>query len=189
MRREKFSLKPQDILVLLKLIANEERSFRTVDLAYELDISQSEISEGLERLRFAHLIDSTKKKPHRGAALELLSYGLRYFFPVAPGPIVTGVPTASSTLPLSKSLVAGNQEKYVWPYAEGDVRGQAIEPLYKSAPMAALRDSSLYQLLSIVDSIRIGRAREYKVACEALKKRLLSKNKDEEKRARRSEMY
>ena len=39
-----------------------------------------------------------------------------------------------------------------------------FEPLYKSVPQAALRDSKFYQLLALVDAIRDGRARERKVA-------------------------
>jgi len=41
----------------------------------------------------------------------------------------------------------------------GDTRGIALEPLYKTAPIAALRDPVLYEFLALVDAIRDGRAR------------------------------
>jgi hypothetical protein len=188
MRREKASLKGQDVLLLLKLLTNEGKSQRMVELAYELGISQSEISQGLERLRVAHLVDSEKKLPLRGAAFELIVYGLKYFFPVSPGPLVSGIPTAHSTKPLSEIIVSNEQEKYVWPDGEGEVRGQAIEPLYHSVPKAVKHDKKLYELLAIVDSLRFGRAREQKIAKEELKKRILTPNKEELRRARQAEV-
>jgi hypothetical protein len=45
-------------------------------------------------------------------------------------------------------------------------------PLYKSAPMAALRDPVLYEFLALADAIRDGRARERNLAERELVKRL-----------------
>ena len=47
----------------------------------------------------------------------------------------------------------------VWPWRDGETRGIALEPLYKTAPAAALRDPVLYQSLALLDAIRDGRAR------------------------------
>ena len=47
-----------------------------------------------------------------------------------------------------------------------------IEPLYPSVPEAAMRDEELYQLLVIVDTLRIGRAREKEIAIKELRIRL-----------------
>jgi len=47
----------------------------------------------------------------------------------------------------------------VWPWPDGDTRGIALEPLDKTAPIAALRDPVLYEFLVLVDAIRDGRAR------------------------------
>jgi hypothetical protein len=52
----------------------------------------------------------------------------------------------------------------VWPWREGGTRGIALEPLYRTAPAAALRDPILYGLLALVDVIRDGRARGRKIA-------------------------
>jgi hypothetical protein len=55
-----------------------------------------------------------------------------------------------------------------------DIRGVGLEPLYKSAPLAALRDPVLYEFLAIADALRDGRARERNLAERDLVKRLRS---------------
>ena len=60
----------------------------------------------------------------------------------------------------------------IWPYTEGQVRGESFSPLYKSAPLAAKNDPALYELLVLIDAIRGGRARERDIAKKELTKRL-----------------
>jgi hypothetical protein len=100
---------------------------------------------------------------------EFLQYGLRYVFPQKPGAVVRGLATSHSASPL-KELIQSN-EAYVWPYGKGNVRGHSIVPLYPSVPEAALKDSSLHEILALTDALRIGRAREKELSLEILKKR------------------
>lgn len=172
------ALKPQDALVLLKIAANNERPWRQVDLAQELGLSLSEVSEALERARNARLIDSSKKMLIWQALAEFVLHGLKYVFPAAPGPVCRGIGTAHSALPLSNQIVSSDDDQYVWPDADGDLRGQAIEPLYRSVPKAARKDPQLYQILALVDALRVGRARERNIAAEELKKRLNAGKKE-----------
>lgn len=60
----------------------------------------------------------------------------------------------------------------VWPYAQGDVRGQAIEPLHRAAPEAAAGWPELGEMLSLLDSLRAGDARVRNVAGELFFERL-----------------
>jgi len=60
------------------------------------------------------------------------------------------------------------KESLVMPLAGGPVRGSEVKPLYRSAPRAASRDEQLYQMLAVVDALRTGRARERRLAEEAL---------------------
>lgn len=60
----------------------------------------------------------------------------------------------------------------VWPHAEGNARGYAFAPLYKHAPDAAQKNKVLYELFSLTDALRDGRARERALALEDLKKRV-----------------
>ena len=176
MAKKPLHLKPQDVVLLLKLLAQPEAHERILDLAHSLGISSSEISHGLSRLRDAALLAPDKRSPLRANALEFLVHGLKYVFPAKLDAIKRGVPTAHSALPLSKKIKSASEDKYVWPSAEGKVRGQAIIPLYPSVPEAALKDPELHELLALCDAIRIGRAREKKIAVDELNKRLVDKN-------------
>lgn len=165
-------IKPQDILILLKLCLLREQPWRHIDLAAELGLSQTEISFALERCRHSGFLDSAKKRVLRSALMEFLEYGLKYVYPVQPGAISVGIPTAHSAAPLSMRIRAEADDQYVWPYADGHVRGQGITPLYESAPFAASRDPLLHELLALVDALRVGRARERGIALEELDKRI-----------------
>jgi hypothetical protein len=104
------------------------------------------------------------------ALMDFLQYGIKYVFPQKPGPVVRGIPTSHSASPLKEQIQSS--EDYVWPYAKGTIRGHSILPLYASVPEAALKDNDLYELLALVDAIRVGRAREKEIAINELKKRL-----------------
>lgn len=165
-------IKPQDMLVLLKLCLWRDREWRHVDLAAELGLSQTEVSFALERCRQSGFLDSAKKRVLRSPLLEFLEHGLKYVYPVQPGAICRGMPTAHSALPLSKRIVSDADDQYVWPWADGKVRGQAISPLYESVPLAAEKDPQLHELLALVDAVRVGRARERALALEELESRI-----------------
>lgn len=181
-------MKPQDVLVLLKLIvwkatfvpppsamrgarSRAGSSWRQLDLASELGLSQAEVTHSLNRSRVARLIDADKREPMRLALYDFLLHGLQYVFPVEPGGIVRGMPTAHSAPPLS-TMIPEQEERYVWPNEQGEVRGQAITPLYPTVPEAARRDPKLYELLALLDALRVGRAREVRLARDELKKRI-----------------
>lgn len=164
-------MRPQDIVVLLKIIALKHDDWKNVDLANSLQISASEISEVLNRCKIAKLIDTKKRKVNLNAFKEFLLYGFKYVFPAELGAIVRGVPTAHSAYPINEHIIKG-KDVYVWPYAKGSVRGQSIEPLYKTLPAIINNDKLFYELLVIIDALRIGRARETNIAIKELEKRL-----------------
>ncbi|MDA3912131.1 MAG: hypothetical protein PF448_12320 [Bacteroidales bacterium] len=164
-------MRPQDIVVLLKIIALKHDDWYNSDLAHALKISPSEISEVLNRCKIAGLIDSKKRKVNVNSFMEFLVYGLKYVFPTEPGAIVKGIPTAHSASPINEHISSGS-DVYVWASAKGTHRGQAIEPLFKSIPQIVQEDKLFYELLVIVDTIRVGRVREINIAKEELVKRL-----------------
>ena len=156
-------LKPQDFLVLLKKITSQGKSLTAYKLAEEIGISASSVGESLERCKAAQLVDRSKKRVN--------TVGIQYVFPAEAGRVGRGVATYVSASPIQEQL-AGNAESYVWHYLKGNARGQQIEPLYPSVPEAALRDPELYQLLVIVDTLRMGRAREREIAIQELAVRI-----------------
>ena len=171
MTQTKNTLKPQDVVILLKIITLGQKEWLQETLSEALGMSQSEISQSLNRSKYAGLINDSRKKVNRIALTEFLLHGLLYVFPQQPGAIVRGILTAHSAAPLNQIIVA--TEKYVWPYARGTERGQAIVPLYPTVPESAMKDSTLYELLALVDALRVGRVREKELARKELEKRIL----------------
>lgn len=163
-------MRPHDIAVLLKIAAKGNSNWLMKDISHELGISASEVSESLNRSAIAGLIAPDKKQLMRLALLDFLEFGLRYVYPQHPGALVKGMPTAHAAPPLSETIV--NVEPYVWPYAKGKVRGQSIEPLHPKVPEACLMDHRFYELMALCDALRVGKAREKKLATEELKKRI-----------------
>ncbi len=170
MKSQKQQLKPQDILLLLKIVSDNNPSWKQKQVADALGLSQSEVSEAVARCEYAGLLAPDGKVVIKMALLEFLQHGLRYVFPVKPGAVVRGVPTSHSAKPLSDEIQSS--EAYVWPYGKGTVRGHVIVPLYPSVPEAALKDEKLHILLALADALRVGRARERELAVKELIKRL-----------------
>src|ERR1041384_11271 len=144
MRQIQYIMKPQDIVILLKMIASGNEHTRQINLAESLHMSQSEISQSIVRSKYAGLLDESGKKVMRASLMDFLQYGLPFVFPQKPGPIVRGIPTAHSGPPLKNEIAS--EEMYVWPHATGTARGHSILPLYPSAVEAAKKDEKLYEL-------------------------------------------
>lgn len=140
------------------------------DLSYELGISASEISESMNRSVIAGLIAPDKKRLMKSALLDFLEFGLRYVYPQQAGALVRGLPTAHSAPPLNEIIVS--EEQFVWPFAGGKVRGQAVEPLHPKLPEACSKDPDFYQMMALCDALRVGKVRERNIAMEELKKRI-----------------
>jgi hypothetical protein len=165
------SLKPQDLVVLLKLALHEDRAWTFPLLAAELSMSASEVHNAVARARKATLLDKGWR-PNRSALIEFLVHGVRYAFAPQRGGITRGVPTAHGAAPLVDELLADGELPPVWPDAGGKVRGEALSPLYKTVPEAALRDPRLHECLALLDAVRCGRARERTLAAKYLTERL-----------------
>ena len=168
--RKHRGMRPQDIVILLKIATYGQRPWQNKDLAESLGISASEVGESLHRSRQAGLLAADKKHLMTNALLEFLEHGFKYVFPQQPGAIVRGVPTAHSAPPLKSHI--DSDENLVWPEATGSIRGQAIEPLHPGVPKACLADPVLHELLALSDALRVGRVREQQLAIEALRKRI-----------------
>lgn len=160
-----------DVVILLKKISPAGYGMNGKQLADSLGISAAEVSIAMERNRLAGLVDESKSRINTLALKDFLVYGIRYCFPATPGRLVRGLPTASSAAPINKTI-APNGESYVWRDPKGTVRGQSIIPLYSNATLAARKDADFYAMLSIVDTLRVGKTRERQVAVGELDKYL-----------------
>jgi hypothetical protein len=185
-------LKPQDIVILLKILSMKTLSSRGPEalpqnkLAMMLCMSASEVHAGIKRLMLSGLLgpvftkDPKNKvvlRPVKEACEECLISGVKYFFPAQLGAYTRGVATSYAAPIFEKHIVLGNDPIPVWPYGEGDKRGLALEPLYRSVPISLSQfpDQLFYELLVLVDAIRTGRARERNIAIKLLQEKIHGK--------------
>lgn len=167
-------LKPQDILFLLKVVANNNNDWSFNKLAVDLAMSPSEVHAASKRAVKAKLAvkQNNRVVPNIRNLKEFLFHGIQYVFVPERGELNRGMPTSYAAAPLDTYFSASNEPFPVWPNPEGEVRGESFSPLYKSAPIAAKNDQRLYELLVLVDAIRGGRAREREMAKKELARRL-----------------
>jgi hypothetical protein len=168
-------LKPQDIVVLLKL-CGYENNIRPAyaSIALDLFMSASEVHGAIKRLKHSQLLHNyiDGEKPNLYAVEEFLIHGVKYSFPEERGKITRGIPTSYAAEPLSKLITIGDEPVPVWAFSQGAVRGISITPLYKTVPKAVMIDPLLYQRLALIEAIRGGRARERNLAVQELKRSL-----------------
>jgi hypothetical protein len=164
-------MRPQDIVILLKMLTTEHPNWQYRELAADLRISISEISDSLHRSHIGGLVDESRRRVHRKSLMEFIEHGIHYVFPQLPGTMVTGIPTAHSH-PFFKAQFAAELE-YIWPAENGWMRGLSIQPLSKGVPQASQKDERLYKMLAAIDILRVGRTREIKLALTELKKEIL----------------
>lgn len=164
-------MRPQDVVILVKIASTGAESWVMKDLAWQLGISASEVSESLSRSVFAGLLSSDKKRVMRTALLEFLEHGLKYVFPEQPGTMVRGLATSHSAASALKDVQG--LDPVVWEYANGEDRGHSLSPLHPKVPEACAKDPILHELLSLVEVLRTGRPTEKQLAIHELKMRLL----------------
>ena len=139
-------------------------------------VSKSEVNASIKRSYLCGLAIKERKtgypKANITSLLEFVVHGLKYVFPVEPGPMVRGIPTAAAAPVLQGELISMETYIHVWPDPQGLEMGQVIKPLYRSVPHAVKHDPELYAALALIDAIRLGKPREAKLAQQLLEKRL-----------------
>lgn len=174
-------LKPQDIVLLLKMLSLSQGEMTTQNkLAILLCMSVSEVNAGTKRLVSSGLLspvlvgNKVEVIANELACEECLIFGVKYFFPVQLGEYTRGIATSYAAPILEKHFILGDDPIPVWPYGEGDRRGLALEPLYSSVPKSLTQhpDQLFYELLVLVDAIRSGRVRERDMAIKLLREKM-----------------
>src|SRR5229473_294696 len=125
------NLKPQDLVVALKLCAYPGARPAMSVIANELSLSPSEVHGAIGRLRASRLLHGPglKGRPNISALEEFLIHGLKYAFPAEHGEVTRGIPTSYAAEPLKSEIAASSDLPPVWPWHEGDTRGIGLEPL------------------------------------------------------------
>ncbi|MFO8040448.1 hypothetical protein E1H12_10970 [Geitlerinema sp. P-1104] len=164
-------LKPQDVVILLKVHC-WQGDWTYEQLALSLKTSTSVVYESLKRCEVSRLYHRNHRQVMREALLEFLVHGVKYVFPATVGNLKRGIPTAHSAELLKSLLVVSEPMPYVWAFSRGKVKGQEIKPLYKQLPEIIGNDRRFYELVCLVDALRIGKVREQELAITVLKERL-----------------
>ena len=171
---KQLALKPQDLVVALKVAVNADRGFLFAELASELSMAVSAVHGSVSRAEQARLLSratgSLRATP--GALREFVSFGARYAYPGALGTLTRGVPTGVAGPVLRHNFHLPGSLQPVWPTADGEEFGLGLIPLHPSVPNACKTDGRLYEVLSLLDAIRVGAARERELAIQELAERL-----------------
>jgi hypothetical protein len=168
-------LRPQDLVVLLRLALDPGPAPTYAALGAELGMTASEAHAAVERAVAAKpAVNDEASKPAivRAALRSFVQHGARYCFPATQGGLSRGVPTSYAASPLNEQIRAGNDPPPVWPWKKGTARGTAFYPLYPRVPEAAERNPALGELLALFDAVRGGSAREQALALALLEERL-----------------
>lgn len=162
------ALKPIDIVVALQLTIKPGQLFAS--LAAEIGISVSEAHAAVQRLDGANLLSPGERSVVLSRFWDLLKFGVPCVYPIQFGPNAIGVPTGASAPAFGQSIE--DAESMVWPHADGETEGVAVDPLYPRAPELAKRNLELYDRLAMLDSLRSNVGREFERAAELLAGRL-----------------
>jgi len=145
-------------------------------LSRSVGISASEcnaaVRRGLSVGLLRHARGSRQPVPVRTSLKEFLIHGFKYVFPVEYGSLVRGIPTGPDAPVLSSRIVGATSEPAVWPDEHGLKKGIALNPLHRSIPFAVRLDPILYEVFSLLDSVRSGRPREADLAASLVSERL-----------------
>lgn len=169
-KNQQLTLKPQDLVVLLKLLVVSGRVLPFSALAEQLAMSASEVHASVGRAMAARLVNvaSDHLQPTKAALKEFVLHGAKYAFPATFGAATRGVPTGYAAPPLVTLVSQPDELPPVWPDPSGDRRGMALYPLYPTVPRAARADPALYECLALFDALRSGAARERQIATQIL---------------------
>jgi len=165
-------VKDSDVYVLSGLLAHDGAwSYRS--LAERLRVPHPVVQRAVERAKGADLYSVDRREVHLPHFEEFALHALRFVAPVQLGALVPGVPAAWAAEPMVEAIrSAVDEPPPVWPYARGQMRGQAIEPLHAAAPEAIETWPELGEILALLDSLRAGDARVRKVAGDLLSRML-----------------
>jgi hypothetical protein len=173
-------LKPHDILCALKIAVLEKgrQSWSFRELGVAVGLSNGEVYNSYGRLRSSGLLKERKDTERAclvaSRLVNFLVYGVPTVYYPKRGPVARGMLTVPATLLLPGKLAAYLEDiPLIWPQAAGKAKGETLEPLYPSVPAAAAVDAKLYELLALVDILRVGKSRDSKVAAELVEYRLL----------------
>jgi hypothetical protein len=164
-------LKGVDIVVVLGLLRRPPDPWTVRVLADELKLPPASVQRSLDRLAATPVLDARRRRLSIGASEDLLMDALPFVVPGSLGGETRGLPTAWAASPLAERLASAGQPP-VWPDPHGEARGLEVEPLHPGVVGLARADPEMYELLALVDGMRLGDARVRELAGGLLRDRI-----------------
>ncbi|MDP1845881.1 MAG: hypothetical protein Q8L09_03970 [Candidatus Moranbacteria bacterium] len=166
-------LRPLDLAALLAVRVRASHAWTFASLAADVGVSASQLHTSLERAAAAGLYSRDDRHVNVTGLVEFLQHGVRWVFYAEVGERRRGVPTAHASPVLREVIAGGAENMMVWPSKEGTELGQSLIPLYPQAVQTVESCLPLYELLTLVDALRVGRRRDQEAAMHALRGRLV----------------
>lgn len=169
------TMKSVDVLVAVTLAAEDRvRSATYAQMGEVLGLSPSAVFGAIRRLQHSGLVRPGTRIPNKRALRDFLVHGARYAFPPTIGRAVRGIPTAHAGPVLRAQFDADTP--MVWPDIKGLVHGTGLAPLHPKARELPSGAPEAYAVMTLIDAIRAGDARERNAAVIELDKRLGTTN-------------
>lgn len=167
------ALRPSDIVTALEIAVSPGATL--AELAHNSAKSIGETHNAVRRLAQSGLLLPDRRITAVDPVLQFIRWGVPYAFPAILGGPAIGYPTAvirgDPRVPNSAPGASGDapdKAEYVWPWAEASVAGTALTPLFPAAVRLVDRNPRLASILSHIDLVRVGSARERDAAIDAL---------------------
>lgn len=180
-------LRAQDVLAACKLLSlgRARREWTYSALASDLGLSAGEAHNAVDRCRRGGLL-LPSREISAPVLRDLLIVAVPRIFYAQRGEIAAGVVTGTSAPPLrGRFKISKHALPLVWPSEDGvGRRGESVAPVYPTAALAA-RDELVYELLALVDVLRVGGVSDRDRATEIMDELLLGRKarRDEEEGA------
>ncbi len=149
-------------------IEGYESTWKYQQLAEAIGISTSECHAAVKRCLLNNLLRHSRQTGRVIPVIknfeEFCIHGLKYVFPVEFGTLVRGIPTTYAAPVLVNRLFSSGEHCYVWPDGQGKQKGIALTPIHPSVPRAVRDDPVVYELLALIDAMRVGKPREADLA-------------------------
>jgi hypothetical protein len=176
-------LKQQDILIACKLFTLGDAEWPLRRLASSLSISLGETHAAIARGRAAGVLGLPRGKLNvtRKKLFELATVAVPQVYYAVRGSIAAGVPAAMHAEPLKGVFpLDGKLVPLVWPGERGSVKGESLMPLYPTVPRAVEHDPDLHRLLALIDVVRVGEAKDRRLATDLLERMILGDGRRQE---------
>lgn len=157
-------MKANDIYTLLGLITRSHADETLDQQRIRTGLSISSIHRSLKSLKKAKLVIETVNgnEPIYRNIKEFLLHGFSYVFPEEKGKLARGFVTGIDASSLKYDFALSDYP-VVWAHPEGDTKGYSVKPLNTDClELIVLHkmDEKLYELLALLDILRIGQRRE-----------------------------